>query len=312
MRHVDDAHQAERDGEPEAHDQKNGGKTDTVEDVTEAVADQQKILDGFNGTADRRPHLRVGFVPVHVAHTAQRRLRPRAAEEGGGPAALPRVRRIQLQLVDRFDEDLLYRGVLFRLAHPLQHRNQRHVLHVSQPQGRGTPNVRRRAGEFDHVNRALHQRDIVLLQPHLLEAFLREDGLTRVVQQRGAGEVHEDAFVGKNEQSFRPTVQGAFLERLEQLPEGRVGEVADTLQRSPLGFRGGEILGVIGGRLSSRGSAAQRPRSPAHGDQEEEDAKQIKSPGLEMVTGERHKTLPRSRVLIYCWDNQARSPFTIS
>ena len=31
-----------------------------------------------------------------------------------------------------------------------------------------------------------------------------------------------------------------------------------------------------------------------------------------MVTGERYKTLPRSQVNIYCWDNQARSPFTIS
>ena len=137
----------------------------------------------------------------------------------------------------------------------------------------------RRAKEFDHVKSTLHQRDVVFFQGDLFN-LIGKDGLPGVVEQRGADEVHEDAVVGEDEETFRPAIQGAFLEGLEQVPEGRVGEIADSLDGGALGGGGCEVLGIVGGRCSRHRRDRQGATGTAHRQQEGQNTKQVTSPGV--------------------------------
>ena len=118
----------------------------------------------------------------------------------------------------------------------------------------------------------MHQRDVVFLQGDLIETLIGENGFTGVVEQRGAGKVHENPVVGENEKTLRPAIQGTFLEGLEHVPKGRVGEVADLLQSGSLGGGRGEGLSIIGGRVRGDRRIGPQAARTAHEQQEGEDA----------------------------------------
>ena len=243
VRHVDDAHEPEGNGEPQAHDQQDGRKTDTVEDIADAVANQQKILNGLDGFDDCGPYPGVGLVLAHVAQAAQRGFRARVAEVGNGLAPRFRIR-------GENSCNLFTASTRTRCAHAASCsvsvafcKTAIRIRPACSPDAGQSSAARSglRGKELDHVKGALHQRDVFFLQGNLFKTLLGENGLTGVVEQRGAGKVHKDTVVGEDEETFRPAIQGAFLEGLEQIPEGRVGEVADLLEGGALG--GGRLRG---------------------------------------------------------------------
>ena len=59
VRHIDDAHEAKGDGQPQAHDQQNRGQAQTIEEIRHGIAHLQIAFDTLHSVRDGSLHLRI-------------------------------------------------------------------------------------------------------------------------------------------------------------------------------------------------------------------------------------------------------------
>ena len=267
MRHIDDAHQAEGHGEPEAHDQKDGPEADAVEEIAGQVAPGEEHFDAPDGGARGLLGLGVPVLLRHDPELSQARLGPRLAQELRRPRAHSGVRRGEAQPVQRFLDDAFDLPIRLPIQGLREHRDRGDVPRVPELEGGRLARLAIRAEDRQALEDALNQAEQPLFQSDGLLPLRGRDRLAAVVHDGLPRQILQGAVIGQDGEAPLPPVQAPVLERPQQGLHGRVADLPQSEDRRLLGSRRGELLGD---RLKVRDAGpGGRCRDPGPGDPQE-------------------------------------------
>ena len=243
VRHVDDAHEPEGDGEPQAHDEQHGAQAQAVEQVADDAPEEDEGVDALDRDLHGLPRRAVGFALEHGPELGQRRLGAQPAERAGGVRPGGGDRSQEPELREGLLEHRPGARVAFLLEGPREHRDRREIVGTAEFEGGRPARLGIAREDLQALENRLHPPEGGLLERDRLLPLPRHDRLPATIQNRPAGQVPERAVVAEDGHPGVPAVEGAVLQGPQERLHGRVGQPAERGDRGRLRRRRGELPG---------------------------------------------------------------------